>query len=263
MSRMKVATLVAAALFGLFSVAYATNNVRQMPDGTYQNVVNGQACDANGNALTLEASKDRDNYTRQLVCNDTLTTGAYCDSLIGTGVNKVGGGSVFTAESSLVLPCAQYHHFTLWVTVEPPPYTAIGSTTADTAAVVRLAVEVRKHYNMAYDSTSSAVWQSWTPIAAAGWSADSTVSAINGTGGSYMATFPGERIISFPLKYGRGWMGVRNEFGWPYGAALDLVDSRGVPFWGEYVSIRIRCLTTGLTNKGAKPLVRAYLEMGS
>src|SRR5690349_14740658 len=101
-------------LVGMTALGLADNNVLNH-SSYYQNATNGAKVDANGNAYVNDAARDRDNYQIVTVCSDTISNGA----AVGSAWANAGGAMLWTAESSAVVPCYQYHHFTLMFRVIP------------------------------------------------------------------------------------------------------------------------------------------------
>ena len=224
MRNAKVLALVVAALFGLTSMAAAVNNVRQMPDGTYQNVVNGQACDANGNALTLEASKDRDTqylWTNAIV--DTANVGAICDST-----------SWLATKGCRTLAL---HLRVSW------PAVAAGGTASPWTA--RLAVQVRGGWAASNaDSVNWGPWQMSSGLRTAVVSGDTSTVVGGYQIPNAAITEPTEFVV--PVTYIPQPIAVGTFKGNSYSTSsawIVLKDNAGRNFWAPYTQVRVRVLT--------------------
>lgn len=212
--------------------------------------------DGNGYPYFTDAARDRDNFQIVPVCDDTVSIG----QLIDTKSTK---GFPFTAESSAVIPCFQYHHFTLMMRVVPAG--------GDTTTRFRFAVQIRKHIDATGDSSSTFAWTSFSPTPTAVTGLDDSLghfTAATFFGGTGAATgitgWANERTVILSATRGNavGSSSVGQSFGWPGGVAIDLVDARGQWFWAPYISVRVRCLSGGGTAAN-KPRIIAWLAMGS
>lgn len=218
--------------------------------------------DASGNLLSSEANKDRDNWSIPTggIINDTMSVAALANGRVSSQSSNLG----FCAESTLVLPCGQYRHFTLFMRAIP-----IGAATSDTSSMIRVAVEIRKHTTNLADTSSTFVWMSWEPPAGtnAPTGPDSlghtyagvTIGSTPGT----VALYPGEHEFIFDPRR-RGDRNTDYFFGPPDGIAVDLVDAHGQWFWAPYMSVRIRVLSyTSSAANDHKPRIYLAVGMGS
>lgn len=248
-----VAALTAVAML-LSTLALADNNV--IDQGSYyKNAQTGAKVDANGNAYTTEASKDRDNFQIANVCDDTMSVALFID-------NKSTLGQAFTAESSAVITSYPYRRFTLLLRAIP--------TAGDTTSRFRFAVQIRKHTDATGDSSSTWAWSAWANATAMSVAADDSTGHFTDAtfyGGTGSAAGPGpwsdERVFVLTAERGNmvGASSANQSFGWPGGIAVDLCDARGQWFWAPYMSVRVRCLSA--SSAANKPRVICKLAMGS
>ena len=233
----------------------ATLPVPQLVGGILRSDTSSKAIslDASGNAYTLEASKDRDNWIVYAnAINDTFSVG----SLNNTRVAAIAANAGYSAESTQVYSCGQYRRFTIFLR-------GIG-VTGDTTTKIRLAVQVRKHIAASADSNSTFAWGGWA-TSPSFTGADSlgvsfsgiTISSSPGPVGLY----PGEHLVVLDPRQ-RGDRNTDYFFGPPDGVALDLIDSKGQWFWAPYMSVRVRCLT-GPGTVSVKPRIIMHVAMGS
>jgi len=249
---------IAGLLLGLLAAIGLADNNTLNHGSYYQNATNGAKTDANGNAWVSDASRDRDNFQIVTVCSDSMSNGAG----VGSAWANAGGAMSFTAESSAVIPCYNYRRFTLMIRVIPT--SAAGG--ADSAAVVRLAVQIRKHTDATNDSASTFAWTSWgnTSVVATPDSTGNQGVGLSGNGALIQNT---ERGFTFVSQRGYGALGATRQstaMSWPNGLAVDLVDSRGQWFWAPYVSVRVRIVGNSAGTAAANcPKVICFLAMGS
>lgn len=248
--------LAGAALLAWVGLALADNNV--INQGTYfKNAQSGAKTDAYGNAYVNEASKDRDNYQIVPVCDDTLSNGG----IVSASNLNVGSGMSFSAESSAVIPTYAFKKFTLLIRVVP----AVNGA-ADSNAVVRIAVQIRKHTDATGDTSSTFAWTSW-----AGSTNVTTADSASNAGPTLLASGASpnasEKVFNFEIGRGRGNIRSRQAaaMSWPDGLAVDLIDSKGQWYWSPYTSVRVRVIgnSTSGTAAAACPRVICKLAMGS
>lgn len=252
--KVKLAVALGALVALAAVAAFGDNNVLDKST-YYQNATNGAKTDANGNAYTNEASKDRDNFQIVNVCDDTMSVAQFIDA------NSTAGFQ-FTAESSAVITSYPYRRFTLMMRVIP--------VAADTTSRFRFAVQVRKHTDATGDSSSTFAWASWANATAMSAASDDSTghftaaTFFSGGASTGAGAWSDERVFVLTAERGNA-IGVagstQQSFGWPGGIAVDLCDARGQWFWAPYMSVRIRCLSAGAA--ASKPRVIAKLAMGS
>jgi hypothetical protein len=128
-----VAALTAVAMLAS-TLVLADNNV--IDQGSYyKNAQNGAKVDANGNAYTTDASRDRDNWRLVPLLNTNLTA---------SGVNMV---------DSTVTPVATYDFSRMNLLLK--------GNFDSLSTVVRVAVQIRGHWGTLSDSSAVYPWYRW------------------------------------------------------------------------------------------------------
>lgn len=227
-NRLKL-VLALGAMVALPGVARADFNTLDKTTW-YQNGTNGSKVDVNGNAYVSEASKDRDSWR--------LYPNVINNQLTASGVGMVDSSSV----------PSDTHDMRQLVLV-------LNGTPDSLSTVVRLAVQIRGHYNTSSDSSSTFPWVRWpvrSSTVASG--VDSIGHTLVGTYAQAQATtanvlasdgglWPGEFEVKFNVA-ANDTSGLGNgKYGaYPKGMYIKLVDHGGDYFWAPYTSIRIRVI---------------------
>ena len=188
-----VAALTAVAMLAS-TLVMADNNV--IDQGSYyKNAQNGAKVDANGNAFTTDASRDRDNWRLVPLLNTQL--GA-------SGANMV---------DSTATPVATYDFSRMNLLLK--------GNFDSVSTVVRLAVQIRGHWGTLSDSSAAYPWYRWPSKNLP--SIPVTVSGVLGVGGSavlHTANVAGSKGAFTPVPL--GYVAVGN--GIPVGAYLAAKD---------------------------------------
>jgi hypothetical protein len=220
--------LVSAAVMVWVGVAVADYNV--IDQGSYyKNAQSGAKVDAQGNAYTSEASKDRDNWRVITLIN-----------------NQLGASGLAMIDSVTVpVPTYDFSRMNLY----------LRGNFDSLSTEVRLAVQVRAHYSQATDTASTFPWFRW-PVRSS-----TVASDVDSTGhmskGSYTlaqqtaatsanaGVWSGEFIVKFSAARADTTGG---NGGGKYGAnpvnsmMIPLCDANGAWFNAPYTSIRIRVI---------------------
>ena len=170
-----VAALTAVAML-LSTLALADNNV--IDQGSYyKNAQTGAKVDANGNAFTTDASRDRDNWRLIPLLNTQLAA---------SGANMV---------DSTATPVATYDFSRMNLLLK--------GNFDSLSTVVRLAVQIRGHWGTLSDSSASYPWYRWS--AKQGGTAPITVAGVLGASGSavlHTANVAGSKGLFTPVPIG-------------------------------------------------------------
>jgi len=203
--------------------AFADYNVQDK--GTYKmNANSGAVVDASGNAKVVDADRDRDYWTTANLINNQLTAS-------GT-----------TMADSNVTPIATYGYRRSGLMIYPQ-FDSLST-------VVRIAVQVRAHYNSSADSANAFPWYRWPTRST---SAASDVDSIGHFTNSSQATpvqvtsgsglYSGEFLVKFDVaRQDLAGGGAGKPWAYPKGIYVPLNDATGAPYWAPYTSVRVRVL---------------------
>lgn len=202
----KVLVWAAGALI-VGAVAFATGNATLMGD-YYQNATNGAKVDVNGNALVVDASRDRDRIVKyDAILSDTMSIGTADSTITVFDTHDVARG-----------------------------YLLIQATVPKGTAVpfVRLAIRVLGHTSSTPDSTNTFNWDpcvttSLIPDSLAYGSAVTPTAVANATT-EIVATIASDA-------------GAVSKFARRNTIMIPLRDNAGAWFWSEYTSVMVRVLS--------------------
>ena len=223
-----VAALTAVAML-LSTLALADNNV--IDQGSYyKNAQTGAKVDANGNAFTTDASRDRDNWRLIPLLNTQLSA---------SGANMV---------DSTGTPVATYDFSRMNLLLK--------GNFDSLSTVVRVAVQIRGHWGTLSDSSAAYPWLRWPTRATSNGTTD-----VDSLGHMFVGTYaqaqltsanqpfasggvwPGEFIVKFNVATQDSTANGNGKYGaGPNTMLIPLSDASGAWFNAPYTSIRVRVL---------------------
>ncbi|NBR00084.1 MAG: hypothetical protein EBT79_08095 [Actinobacteria bacterium] len=229
-----VAALTAVAMLAS-TLVMADNNV--IDQGSYyKNAQSGAKVDANGNAYTTDASRDRDNWRLVPLLNTQLAA---------SGANMV---------DSTATPVATYDFSRMNLLLK--------GNFDSLSTVVRVAVQIRGHWGTLSDSSAAYPWYRWPTRATSNGTTD-----IDSLGHMFVGTYaqaqltsanqpfasggvwPGEFIVKFNVATQDSTAAGAGKYGaGPNTMLIPLSDASGCWFNAPYTSVRIRVLN-GVRNR--------------
>ena len=175
--------------------------------------------------VTSEGNKDRDLWLNTSLTDiDTVSVGNGCDST-ATAIYTAPYGRLF-----LFIKCEQ------------------GSAAVATAGVItwaRLGITLQSGYDAASDTNTAVPW-----MAVGNTVATDSLTVGSSTAGTAAVAHPWEYKVTIPST-----AALATKWGQSFGAYVELVNPRGLPYWAPYTRIKIRLVETNLATTLTNPAI--------